>query len=168
VNRYTIARGKEVIGEFSSEAIKDKLGSGVLTETDLVFIDGFTEWKKISDIPEFKLSVPPLPPILDKPVELEVVEEPVRQSGKIISKHNPLSIVCGILSLIFCCGGCLTFPWGIILWLFMIPVAILEWFSDFFKIFQCSLCGIKLEKPSGTNKVSCHGCGAHLSGIESD
>lgn len=37
-----------------------------------------------------------------------------------------------------------------------------------FRIFQCNLCGTKLDKPSGVNRMDCPGCKARLLGVKPD
>lgn len=52
--RYTVGRDDKVLGEFTGEQIKDQVRSGELLESDLVYTEGFGDWKPIGEVPELQ------------------------------------------------------------------------------------------------------------------
>ena len=52
--RYTVGRDDKVLGEFTGEQIKDQVRSGELLESDLVYTEGFDDWKPIGEVPELQ------------------------------------------------------------------------------------------------------------------
>ena len=52
--RYTVGRDDKVFGEFTGEQIKDQVRSGELLESDLVYTEGFDDWKPIGEVPELQ------------------------------------------------------------------------------------------------------------------
>ena len=52
--RYTVGRDDKVLGEFTGEQIKDQVRSGELLESDLIYTEGFNDWKPIGEVPELQ------------------------------------------------------------------------------------------------------------------
>ena len=58
---FTVGRGDKVLGEFSAEEIKGKVDAGDLLTSDLVYTEGYDDWKTIAEAPELQTANPKTP-----------------------------------------------------------------------------------------------------------
>jgi hypothetical protein len=50
MSKITVARGQQVIGEFTSEEISEHLQNGNFHSSDLVYAEGYDDWKPIGEV----------------------------------------------------------------------------------------------------------------------
>jgi hypothetical protein len=103
------ADGKEY-GPVSAEVLRQWIAEGRVNPQTRVLPENATEWKPLSDLPEFGLSATAPAPVLPGPIIPGVITAPVQR------KTNPLAttgLVLGIISITFglcCCSG---FPFSV-------------------------------------------------------
>ena len=93
--KYSIGRGSEVLGEFTAEEIKERIASGELLDTDLVYTEGFVDWKPIAEVPE-------LQDVVLESLEAEEVSEEAKRIGSkrlvFLAICAGVSVLCAILT----------------------------------------------------------------------
>ena len=97
MNYRIIGNDGKTYGPISAEKVREWIAQGRLDSRTAVILDGANEWTFLGLLPEFAQELPP-PPVMAPP---KIAPPPLAKNK---NGFATAGFVCGLLSLICCCG----------------------------------------------------------------
>ncbi len=96
---YNLARNGQQLGVMSEAQVQQGLADGSVLPTDILWCEGMTDWKPVSEVFNANVAPPALPfvPVMTRPVAVPMSTSTPPASGLAIT-----SLVMGILSFVTC------------------------------------------------------------------
>ena len=99
MNYRIIGNDGKTYGPISTEKVREWITQGRLDSRTAVILEGASEWTFLGLLPEFAVELPTTPPVMAPP---KIAPPPLAKNNN--NGFATAGFVCGILSLICCCG----------------------------------------------------------------